>query len=68
MRTYVITPRTADEQRQLAQFLEHSHLSARVLSDEEKEDIAMLHFMSEGDPSETVSEEEVMKMLRSREG
>jgi hypothetical protein len=39
-----------------------------VLSDKKKEDLAMLQFMSEGDPNDTVSEEEVIKILLRREG
>jgi hypothetical protein len=64
MNSYVITPQNPLEQQQLAQFLTESHLAARVLTDEKKEDIAMLHFMAEGDPNDTVPEEEVMKVLR----
>jgi hypothetical protein len=64
MNSYVITPKNPLEQQQLAQFLTESHLPARVLTDEKKEDIAMLHYMAEGDPNDTVSEEEVMKILR----
>ncbi len=64
MNSYVITPKNPLEQQQLAQFLTQSHLPARVLTDEKKEDIAMLHFMAEGDPNDTVPEEEVMKILR----
>ena len=67
MQSYVITPQSPAEQQQLTQFLERSHLTAKVLTDDEKEDIAMLRFMSEGDPNETVPEEDVMKILRSRE-
>ena len=63
MNSYVITPQNPLEQQQLAQFLTESHLPARLLTDEKKEDIAMLHFMAEGDPNDTVSEEEVMKIL-----
>ena len=48
MNSYVITPKNPTEQQQLVQFLEHSHLSAKVLNDEEKEDFAMLQFMAEG--------------------
>lgn len=67
MNSYVLTPQNPAEQQELAQFLSRSHIPSKVLSDEEKEDIAMLRFMSEGDPNDTVSEEEVMKVLRSRE-
>jgi hypothetical protein len=64
MESYVITPKNSSEQQQLAQFLAQTHLAAKVLSDEEKEDMAMLRFMAEGDPNDTVSEEEVLKVLR----
>ncbi len=65
MQSYVITPQNAIEQQQLAQFLTQSHIPAKVLTDEEKEDIGMLLLMSEVDVNDTVSEEEVRKILRS---
>lgn len=65
MQSYVVTPKNATEQQQLAQFLTQSHIPARVLTDEEKEDIGMLLLMSEVDVNDTVSEEEVRKILAS---
>ena len=67
MNSYVITPQNSGEQQELAQFLTRSHIPSKILTDEEKEDIAMLLFMAEGDPNDTVSEEEVMQVLRARE-
>lgn len=67
MESHVITPENAAEQQQLAQFLSQSQIRAKVLTDEEKEDFAMLRLMAEGDPNDTVPEEEVMKILRARE-
>lgn len=65
MQSYVLTPQNQAEQQQLAQFLTQSHIPAKVLTDEEKEDIGMLLLMSEVDVNDTVSEEEVRKILRS---
>ena len=67
MNSYVITPQNSGEQQELSQFLTRSHIPSKILTDEQKEDIAMLRFMAEGDPNDTVSEEEVMQVLRARE-
>jgi hypothetical protein len=66
MESYVITPKNNVEQQHIARFIAEERLNARILSEEDKEDIAMLRFMAEGDPSDTVPEEEVMKILRAR--
>ena len=65
MQSYVITPKNSVEEQQLAQFLRHSHLPAKVLSDEEKEDLGMLMLLAEVDRNDTVGEEEIRKILDS---
>lgn len=65
MNSYVITPKNPNEQEQIMRFLTQAHLSARVLTDEEKEDIGMMLLMSEVDPKDTVPEGEIRKILAS---
>jgi hypothetical protein len=65
MESYVITPKNPSERQQLAQFLTQSHIPARVLTDEEKENIGMMLLMSEVDPKDTVPEGEIRKILAS---
>jgi hypothetical protein len=63
MESFVITPQTPYERETLQRFLVTEHLKARVLTDEEKEDIGMMLLMSEVDPNDTVPEEEIRKIL-----
>ena len=63
MESFVITPKTSYERETLQRFLVTEHLKARVLTDEEKEDIGMMLLMSEVDPNDTVPEEEIRKIL-----
>ena len=63
MESFVITPKTPHEREAVQHFLRTEHLKARVLSDEEKEDLGMLLLMSEVDPNDTVPESEIRKML-----
>ncbi|HWF44305.1 MAG TPA: hypothetical protein VG537_06665 [Candidatus Kapabacteria bacterium] len=65
MESFVITPKTAAEYEQVTRFLTQSHIPAKVLTDEEKEDIGMLLLMSEVDLNDTVSEAEIRKILAS---
>jgi hypothetical protein len=63
MESYVITPKTQDEAEQLQRFLAEAHLNAKILTDEEKEDLGMMILMSEVDTSDIVSEDEIRKVL-----
>jgi hypothetical protein len=59
----VITPKNPAEQEELTRFLATAHLAAKVLSDEEKEDIGLMLLMSEVETNDTVSEEAIRKIL-----
>jgi hypothetical protein len=63
MESFVITPKTPREREAVQRFLRTEHLKARVLTDEEKEDLGMLLLMSEVDPNNTVPESEIRKMF-----
>lgn len=65
MESFVITPKNAAEHEQLTRFLSQSHIPAKILTEEEKEDMGMLLLLSEVDTNETVSEEEIRKILTS---
>ena len=63
MESFIITPKTPHEAEKLRSFLANIHLPAKVLTDEEKEDLGMMLLMSEVDISDTVSEKEIRKIL-----
>jgi hypothetical protein len=64
MQSLLITPAREEDIGLIERLLERINARFRVLSEDEKEDIGMLTLMSEGDPNDTVPEEEVMKILR----
>jgi hypothetical protein len=63
MDSLVITPKTESEFKFISDLLKKIRIKARILSDEEKEDIGLLKAMKEADRSKKVSEEQVMKKL-----
>ena len=63
METVIITPKDQSQLDDLKRFLVGSHIEAKVLTDQEKEDIGLQLLMSEADMTDLVSEEEVMKIL-----
>ncbi len=62
MNSYVITPKSQAEQKELNRFLASAHLAAKVLSDDEKEEIGLMLMMSDVDPNDTVSEEDIRNL------
>lgn len=64
MDSLLITPAREEDLSLIQGLLQRINARFRVLSEEEKEDIGMLSLMAEGDPNDTVPEEEVMKILR----
>ncbi len=64
MQSLLITPAREEDIGLIERLLERINARFRVLSEDEKEDIGMLAMMAEGDPNDTVPEEEVMKILR----
>jgi hypothetical protein len=64
MESLIVTPAREEDLGLIKRLLERFNARFRVLSEDEKEDIALLALMAEGDPSATVPEEEVSKLLR----
>ena len=63
MESVIITPRDEAQLNDLKKFIAASHMDAKILTDEEKEDMGLLMLMSEADMTDLVSEEEIMKIL-----
>jgi hypothetical protein len=66
MDSIVITPKTESEFKFIRDLLKKIKVSARILSDEEKEDIGLLKAMKDADRNKKVSEELVMKKLAKK--
>ncbi len=64
MESLLITPAREEDMGLIQRLLERINARFRVLSEDEKEDIGLLALIAEGDPKDTVPEEEVMKILR----
>ena len=64
MTTIVITPESEEECSLLMNLLKKMRIKAKTLSDDDKEDIGLLHMMKEADLDDVVSEEEIMEALR----
>ena len=56
-------PKDSRQQELLRSFFAQSRLDAKVLTDEEKEDLGMLLLMSEVNITETVDEDRITKIL-----
>jgi hypothetical protein len=65
MESIVISPKTKDEARLIADLLKKMNISSTTISDDEKEDIGLLMMIKEADRNEKVTREEVMKKLAS---
>jgi len=68
MESIVISPKSKDEAKLITDLLEKMNITAKVITDEEKEDMGLLMMMKEVDRSDKVSYEEVMKKLNSYNG
>jgi hypothetical protein len=64
MESVLITPRDKQELNLIKAILERMNISKEVLSDSEKEDLALLKLMLQADRSDLVSEKEIFKILR----
>lgn len=64
METVLVSPKTPEELASLEAYLLREHIASRVLSEEDKEDAALLMLMSAVDREDIVSEMEVMKILK----
>ena len=65
MESIVINPKTIDESKFITTLLEKMNIAARIITDEEKEDIGLIMMMKEVDRSDKVTREEVMQKLNS---
>ena len=63
MQSLVITPQNKAELKLLEDLLKRLRIPARVLTDEEKEDLGLAQLMAEADRSEKVSREDIMAKL-----
>ncbi len=63
MESVIITPKNESQLSDLKKFIASSHLEAKILSDEEKEDIGLLIMMSEANMNDLVPENEIIKIL-----
>jgi hypothetical protein len=64
MESVLITPRDKQELNLIKAILERMNISKKILSDSEKEDLALLKLMLQADRSDLVSEKEIFKILR----
>ena len=64
MESVLITPRDKDELNLIKAILERMNISQKILSDSEKEDLALLKLMLQADRNDFVSEKELFKILR----
>ena len=64
MSTIVVNPKDKNEFLFVTQLLEKLGIDVKILSDEDKEDIALSLMMAEVDREDRVSEEEVLKKLK----
>lgn len=64
MESILFSPKNKEEVELLKQLAKQMRIKARVLSDEDKEDAALLKAMAETKNDKYVSHEEVMKALR----
>jgi hypothetical protein len=64
MESVLITPKNKSELNLITALLERMNISKKILSDSEKEDLALLKLMLEADRSDLVSEKEIFKILR----
>jgi len=63
MESIIISPKTKKEAKLIIDFLNKMNISSKIISDEEKEDLGLLVMLKETDLNDTLSREEVMKVL-----
>lgn len=66
MKTLVVTSDNDNELKVLKYLAKKMGMEAEVLSEDEKEDIGLLKAMLEGKKNDYVSEDEVIKALRTK--
>jgi len=63
MESLIVTPRNKTEFQLIFDLLQKMHISKRVLTQEEQEDLGLGLLMQQADRTQTVSREEVMAKL-----
>ena len=65
METFIVTPKTKAEAKLLKDIFDKMNIPAKMLSDEEQEDMGLAIMMKEVDRSSKVSRDVIMKTLKS---
>jgi hypothetical protein len=65
METFIVTPKTKAEAKLLKDIFEKMKITAKMLSEEEKEDIGLAMMMKEVDRSSKVSRDTIMKTQKA---
>jgi len=66
METLIVTVKDKDELHLVSTMLKKMRITAKTLSEEDREDLGLTKLMKQVDRSEKVSREEVMKTLRAK--
>lgn len=65
MNSIVISPKNQQELQFISKLLRKLGVNSKVLSDEDTEDLGLSLLMKDADPSDLVSEDEIMSKLKS---
>ena len=65
MKTFIVTPKTKAEPKLLKHIFDKVKITAKMLSDEEQEDMGLAIMMKEVERSSKVSRDVIMKTLKS---
>ena len=65
METFIVTPKTKAEAKLLKDIFDKMKITAKILSEEEQEDMRLAIMMKEVDISSKVSRDVIMKKLKS---
>jgi len=64
METLIVTVKDKQELKFVSDMLKKMRIDAKILSEEEREDMGLVKLMKQADRSEKVSRDQVMKTLR----
>ena len=64
METLIVTVKDKQEMKFVSDMLKKMRINAKILSDEEREDMGLAKLIKQADRSEKVSRDQVMKTLR----
>jgi hypothetical protein len=66
MSSIVVNPKSIEEFQFLTELLKKLNIEAKVLSDDQAEDLGLSFLMKEADRNDKVSKEEIMSKLRMK--